>query len=119
MFTSFINFWIKVLKLKTSRCLADVSVRVNRGDDQSDNIILNDVAFTTYAELENVLIASKELKSVLVDNNCFNKLVKKLPDNNLKIKELTVPHEQSVKKQVAQIIIEIPPYIVTINISWI
>jgi hypothetical protein len=119
MLTSVVNFVTRLLKLKTSKCLADVSVRANRGDDQKDNIVLNDIEFTRYVELERVLIASKELKAVLVDNNCFNKFVNKVPDTAIKIKELTIPHEQSVKTQVEQIKLEIPPYTVTITISWI
>ena len=118
MFKSVTKFVTRILNLKTSNCLADVSVRLNRGENQVDKDVLNDVAFTTYAELEKVLTTNIELKNALVDNNAFNKLVKKLPAISLQIKELTIPHEQTVKKQVAKIIIQIPPYTVTITISW-
>lgn len=118
MFKSIASAVVQMLKLKTSNCLADVSVRVNRGNNKAEKIVLNDVAFTTYAELEKALTSNTTLKAALADNDAFNKFVKKLPATTLQIKELTIPHEQSVKKQVAKITIEIPPYTVTITISW-
>ena len=123
MFKSITQYVSTLLKLKTTQCLADVSVYNYK--TKNEETVMNNVPFYNYTELETLLSVNENLQTTLVAvadvkrAGTFNKFItSKLVLYTTKINEMTIPHDSTVKKGSLKIVIECPPYRLTITVKW-